>query len=138
MPNANEVFRDFERFTGDGKPNAPTGAPLPVGDPRSGMHLPQKKDLRDWGAALEALNGSPAALEGRLAQIEGRATPSYANRAAAEAAAATLPTAITRILVQEGTAMVTRSRTAFADDPLYSTGSRWGVCLLYTSPSPRD
>lgn len=127
MPNANEVFRDFERFTGDGKPNAPTGALLPVGDPRSGHHNLTKKDLRDWGAALEALNGNPAALEGRLSVMEGRSTPSYANRAAAEAAASELPTSITRIIVQEGGATVTRARTAFADDPLYATGARWGV-----------
>ena len=54
-------------------------------------------------------------------------TPSYPNRDAAEVAAFSLPSAVNRIIVQEGDATVTRSRTAFADDPLYSTGARWGV-----------
>lgn len=127
MPNANEVFRDFERFTGDGKPGAPTGAPLPIGDPRSGPHNLDKWELRQWGAGIEALNGNPDALNDRLQTIEGRATPSYTSRVAAEAAAADLPTSVTQILVREGTALVIRARNAFADDPLFPTGARWGV-----------
>lgn len=127
MPNANEVFRDFERFTGDGKPGAPTGAPLPIGDPRSGLHNLDKWELRQWGAGIEALNGNPDALNDRLQTIEGRATPSYTSRAAAEAAAADLPTSVTQILVREGTALVIRARNAFADDPLFPNGARWGV-----------
>lgn len=48
MPNlADEVFRDFVRFTGDGLPNEPVGHGLPVGDPRSGVHNPGKKPIRD-------------------------------------------------------------------------------------------
>ena len=48
MPNlADEVFRDFVRFTGDGLPNEPVGHGLPVGDPRSGVHKPGKKPIRD-------------------------------------------------------------------------------------------
>ncbi|MFN3275440.1 MAG: hypothetical protein ACK41U_12270 [Paracoccus sp. (in: a-proteobacteria)] len=70
-----------------------------------------------WGATLRI----------DLAAMDGRATPSYATRAAAESAAASLPAAVTQILVREGTALVIRSRTATADDPLYPTGSRWGV-----------
>lgn len=131
MPNANEVFRDFERFTGDGKPGAPTGAPLPIGDPRSGSHNLDKFELRQWGAALEALNGNPDALNARLQTIDGRSTPSYPNRAAAEAAASALPTNVTQIFVREGAYLVERSRTASAVDPLFSSGARWGVMARY-------
>lgn len=48
MPKSvNEVFRDFTRWTGDGLPNEPTGHPLPIGDPRSGLWNPPKHDIRD-------------------------------------------------------------------------------------------
>lgn len=47
MPkSANEVFRDFTRFTGDGLPDDPVGHPLPYGDPRSGPWNPPKRDIR--------------------------------------------------------------------------------------------
>lgn len=42
----NRVFREFKRYTGDGKPGEPTGAPLPIGDPTSGVHNPKKSELR--------------------------------------------------------------------------------------------
>lgn len=42
----NRVFREFKRYTGDGLPNEPVGAPLPVGDPSSGVHNPKKSELR--------------------------------------------------------------------------------------------
>lgn len=55
MPkSANEVFRDFVRFTGDGLPNAPVGHPLPIGDPASGKHHPSKPDIRDWAGGVDA------------------------------------------------------------------------------------
>lgn len=54
-------------------------------------------------------------------------TPSYVSRAAAVTAAPALPTSVTQILVREGSALVVRSRTASADDPLFAEGSRWGV-----------
>lgn len=59
----------------------------------------------------------------------GAATPSYATRAAAETGAPGLPSAVVQILVREGSALVIRSRTASADDPLFSTGARWGAVL---------
>lgn len=47
IDDLNKAFRDFERYTGDGLPNAPTGAALPVGDPSSGVHKPKKSEIRD-------------------------------------------------------------------------------------------
>jgi hypothetical protein len=41
------ALRDFVRYTGDGLPNAPVGAPLPIGDPSSGVHNPSKAELRN-------------------------------------------------------------------------------------------
>jgi hypothetical protein len=49
----NEILRDYFRFTGDGKTDEPVGAPLPIGDPESGVHVPSKKDLREWGQSVE-------------------------------------------------------------------------------------
>lgn len=61
MPTtADRLLRDHQRYTGDGLPNAPTGAPLPVGDPASGVYNPTKKDLRD---ALNGLTGSADAAD---------------------------------------------------------------------------
>ena len=56
MPKtANEVFRDNKRFTGDGLPGEPVNAPLPYGDPASGVHNPSKADIRDaLGGVYEA------------------------------------------------------------------------------------
>lgn len=54
----NRVFRDHVRFTGDGLPGAPVAAPLPVGSPRSGVHDPSKKDIRD--VLVEIVTPSPA------------------------------------------------------------------------------
>ena len=43
----NRVFREFKRFTGDGLPGEPVNAPLPVGDPQSGINNPKKHELRE-------------------------------------------------------------------------------------------
>lgn len=40
------VLREFKRYTGDGLPDEPAGAPLPIGDPGSGPHSPKKSELR--------------------------------------------------------------------------------------------
>lgn len=54
MPTvADRVFRDFVRYTGDGQPDAPTGSPLPIGAPQSGVHNPSKREIRDWANSLE-------------------------------------------------------------------------------------
>jgi len=42
----NRIFREFNRYTGDGLPGAPSNAPLPIGDPQSGVYHPRKAELR--------------------------------------------------------------------------------------------
>lgn len=61
----NRALRDHVRYTGDGLPNEPTGAPLPVGDPASGVFVPQKADLRE--AMTETIEVSGAARDATLA-----------------------------------------------------------------------
>lgn len=79
-----------------------------------------KAHLRAWLDAIVAAINS---------DLDPRATPVYASRAAAVTAAPGLPSNLPRIIVQEGDALVIRSRTAFADDPLFPEGARWGVVL---------
>jgi len=47
MPAINKAFREFRRYTTDGFPSAPVSAPLPVGDPSSGIYNPAKSEIRD-------------------------------------------------------------------------------------------
>lgn len=67
-------LREFKRYSGDGQPNEPVGAPLPVGDPQSGVHNPKKVNLR---------NALKAPLEGWTEQAD-RARDE-ADRSASEA-----------------------------------------------------
>jgi hypothetical protein len=85
-----KLFRDFNRYTGDGFPNPPANAPLPIGSPKSGPHVPTKKELRAWADELRniAVSGDdPAeriaadeALDQRIDQL----TPTYALTKMAE------------------------------------------------------
>ena len=68
-------------------------------------------------------------LTSALSDLTARDTPMYVSRAAALAAASGLPSGVTRIFVQEGAILVIRSRTAAADDPLYTTAPQWGVVM---------
>lgn len=81
MPSLADIkLRDFVRYTGDGLPGEPVGHPAPTGDPRSGVHNPTKKDLRDViGGAFDAA----AAAEAYAAAASG--TPQYASRGIAQA-----------------------------------------------------
>jgi hypothetical protein len=48
MPDLIDTYlRENRRYTGDGLPNAPVGAPAPYGDPASGVHNPLKSQLRE-------------------------------------------------------------------------------------------
>lgn len=63
MPTeADILFRDFVRYTGDGLPNEPVGKPAPIGDPASGIFNPPKKNLRDLAnVAIEARDAAVGA-----------------------------------------------------------------------------
>lgn len=74
--------------------------------------------MRVWLEAIVAAINS---------DLDPRATPIYASRAAVVSAASSLPSRLTHIAVREGTALVIRPRAAFADDPLFDTGARWAV-----------
>lgn len=78
MVDINEVMRDFQRFTGDGKPGEPVGSPLPIGDPSSGAFTLKKSDFRAWAAEVEqtALSG-PEGPQG-AAGADGEGLPDFA------------------------------------------------------------
>lgn len=57
----NRILREFRRYTGDGLPGAPSNAPLPVGDPQSGVHSPKKAELR--AALLGVLEANSSIIE---------------------------------------------------------------------------
>jgi len=81
----NRIFREFNRFTGDGLPNPPTNAPLPVGDPQSGVYHPKKAELRGvFGGLATELEEGIATVEGAIPAIE-----AAKNEALAEVAAST-------------------------------------------------
>lgn len=69
LDDINRVLRDFERYTGDGKPGAPTAAPLPTGDPSSGVYNLRKHDLRELLKAIAQSMGDPSALQDLLTEI---------------------------------------------------------------------
>lgn len=63
-------FREFTRFTGDGKPGAPSNAPLPVGDPQSGVYNPKKSALRlALGNLAQELMDGVVIVEGAIPAI---------------------------------------------------------------------
>lgn len=83
----------------------------------------------DKAPMRDLLNEIIAAING----LDPLLTPSYVNRAAAEAGTPMLAASINMVIVREGNALLLRSRTAFADDPLFSTGARWGVVQRHDS-----
>lgn len=93
MPlTANEAFRDFVRFTGDGLPNEPVGKPLPIGDERSGVHNPTKRDFRE---VIQGAFDAAAAAAGYAASATG--TPLFTTRVSAQSA--TIPAWANQIMV---------------------------------------
>lgn len=64
-------LREFSRYTGDGKPGAPVNAPLPIGDPQSGVHNPKKANLRlALGNLAQELMAGIAHVNGMIPAIE--------------------------------------------------------------------
>lgn len=131
----NRVFRDHVRFTGDGKPNPPAGAPLPTGDPRSGVHNPEKFDIRELLIQILQALGDPAALQEIIAQLAlkadaANATKVFSSRSAFETAGqAAIEAGIGSVFTREGADLIVRGRTASATDPMFETGDRWGIVL---------
>lgn len=81
----NRELREFRRYTGDGLPGEPISAPLPVGDPQSGVHSPKKAGLRS--ALLAPLVGwteqaDRAQDEADRAQAQAERAEDEADRAA--------------------------------------------------------
>ncbi|TYB83933.1 hypothetical protein [Oceaniovalibus sp. ACAM 378] len=79
MPTeADKIFREFNRYTGDGKQGEPVGAPLPIGDPASGVAHIKKREIRDWAnnfvfdqTSVSDLEAADAAADGRITALEG-------------------------------------------------------------------
>lgn len=69
IASVNRVWREFKRYTGDGLPGEPTNAPLPVGDPSSGIENPKKASIRAM------LNGALGAVKDALDDIAEGAVP---------------------------------------------------------------
>lgn len=65
--DVNRELREFKRYTGDGLPGEPSNAPLPVGDPSSGVHNPKKSGLR--AMLLSVLNRAQQILDDAVAII---------------------------------------------------------------------
>jgi|GEM_PF-2855451 len=74
VEDINRAFRDHVRYTGDGLPNEPDGAPLPVGDPSSGGYNVHKADIRDAMLTLLMAGGNPEALQDILQDLETKAS----------------------------------------------------------------
>lgn len=81
-------LREFKRYTGDGLPNEPVNAPLPVGDPQSGTYNPRKVALRNsMKATLEGAGAEVGRAKDEADRAEDEASRSHdeADRAQAEA-----------------------------------------------------
>ena len=141
MPLIDDIraaIRDFTRYTGDGLPNAPVGAPLPAGDPQSGIHNISKADLRNILIAILQAQGDPDALDDIISGLNGKADLAnsgkvFASRAAAVSAGqSALPGSLGLIFTVEGVnneTLAVRSFSNAGDDPLFATQPRWGVAM---------
>ena len=94
MPSVDYTWREFRRAEGDGLPNEPLNAPLPIGDPQSGPHHPTKKMIRDTLRPLE------------------QAIPTVAGLASAAAASATAAAGYVQAAVSQGNVPIYPSAVA--------------------------
>lgn len=71
IDDVNRVWREFRRYTGDGLPDEPLNANLPVGDPNSGANTPKKSEIRGvlTGLLQLAYNILEQAAEGAVPDI---------------------------------------------------------------------
>lgn len=67
----NRIYREFKRYTGDGLPDEPSGAPLPIGDPQSGPYSPKKSELRAaFGSIATDLDAGVAEAQDAASEAE--------------------------------------------------------------------
>lgn len=116
----NKAFRDHRRYTGDGLANEPTGAPLPIGDPESGVHDPDKPTIRG------AFGSVQTAMQAGVDAAETAATAAQVAQAGAETARAEAEAivgfGVTDIRSYGGVADGSNSATALVD--ALATGRR--------------
>ncbi len=137
LDDIQRVWRRFQRYTGDGLPNAPVGHPLSSGgDPRSGIYNPDKTEIRDLMISIAQSLGDPSALASILTQLDGKAGLANAGkffRSRAEAVAigqANLPVGLGVITTIENGAQVLRVPGNVAgEDNLFETYPQWSVAL---------
>lgn len=89
----NRAFREHRRYTGDGLPGEPVGAPLPIGDPQSGVHNPSKAEIRGAFSTVgeqisAAVGDSEAARDAALAAQVAAESAAGANLSNADSRAA--------------------------------------------------
>lgn len=97
IATVNRIYREFNRYTGDGLPGEPTNAPLPVGDPSSSVNQPKKSEIRaaliavlvaggqsteEAEAAADRAEAAAAAAEDAVSSVS---VTSFATRASAQA-----------------------------------------------------
>jgi len=116
----NRVYREFKRYTGDGLPGEPTGAPLPVGDPQSGPHSPKKSEIR--GALIEFA----ADVEEDAERAEDAADRAEIAAGTAVAAGARFPT-VDAMLADTGMAYSGGTLEVAAGDIVKAQGFRYEV-----------
>jgi len=134
MPPINRAFREFRRYTGDGLPGAPVSAPLPVGDPSSGMHSPAKSEIRGAFTEFES------AFNVGIGQAEAQAAAALADRilaqnAAAAASSSVNPMSFTSVAGVQGAtipALTTYIRTA----GYYAPGDKGGALYKKVGSEP--
>ena len=116
----NKTFREHRRYSEDGLPNPPSGAPLPVGDPSSGVHNPAKSDIR--GAftdvqtvlqiAVDAAETAADEAEEALEATESAAAQALVDIDAAESAAVGLLEGLVNDAVSASNVPIVSTRNA--------------------------
>lgn len=75
----NKFMRDFNRYTGDGLPDEPINAPLPVGSAKSGPYVPTKADMRAWATAIQLETEAGSLLDAKITAEEAARIAADAN-----------------------------------------------------------
>lgn len=117
------ALRDFVRYTGDGLPNAPVGAPLPIGDPSSGVYNPSKAELRSAIGGIVDLAEAAAVQAALYGGIE---VDTFAALVALTSGAVPIGSFVR---IRSTGAVYKRAATAAADSHLTHTAStlKWYV-----------